>query len=174
MAEGENKPPLHLKSAGFALSARQTDLIRAAWRRGGLSGRQPVSSQPNTYLSRHIHLAAVHRCCSSYRFPPQATKPHHLSLRSRNVWLSRCRDIYINTYKRVVATRYEPQPKAVLTSPRPSHTSATLICHPARKNTQAARWERRGVECGSLPTRTLLGFTSVEVGLPLLGETLCC
>lgn len=48
-----------LESAGVALLARQTDLIHAACRRRGLSGRRPVSSQPNTYLSRHIHLGAV-------------------------------------------------------------------------------------------------------------------
>lgn len=148
-AEGENK--LH----SFR-NCRLCIVSQADWPHSRSSEKkrpvgQTASFQPNTYLSRHIHLAAA----LLLQLPPFSPEGDRAA-----PFVARCAlgpfgradlAIYINIHKHIVATRYEPQLKAALTSPWPSHTSVTLICHPAFRNTQAPRWEHS--VCGRLQRR---------------------
>lgn len=164
-AEGENKLHPFRKCRLCIVSPADWPHSRSSEKKRPVG--QTASFQPNTYLSRHIHLAAV-QLLQLPPFSPEGDKAAPFVARwalGPFGWADRA--IYINIHKHIVATRYEPQLKAVLTSPWPSHTTVTLVCHPAFKNTQAPRWEHS--VCGRLQRGQFWVLTS---WLVVLGETL--
>lgn len=145
-AEGENKLHPFRKCRLCIVSPADWPHSRSLEKKRPVG--QMASFQPNTYLSRHIHLAAA-LLLQLPPFSPEGDKAApFVACCALGPFGRADLAIYINTHKHIVAARYEPQLRAVLTSPWPSHTSATLICHPAFKNTQAPRWEHS--VCGRL------------------------
>lgn len=124
--------------------------------------RQTASFQPNTYLSRHIHLGAV-LLRQRRTFSPEGNKiAPFVTCCTLGPFGWADLAVYINIHKYIVATRYEPQLKAALTSQWPSHTSAALICHPGF---QKYTGTEAGTQCTwAFAAMAVLGSLPVQVG----------
>lgn len=88
-AESENKLPPFRKCRRCIVSPADWPHSRSLQKKRPVG--QTASFQPTPHLFKSLHSS---RCCSSHRFHPKATKPHHLSLSSSSVWPGRCCNIY--------------------------------------------------------------------------------